>query len=122
MKPVRMYVLVASVACSALAGLYVAHNWYYRRYVWPCEIQQQLLGGLLAPSNSLLEYDGYSHYGQGAFRWRYKVEQHSKLLGKLCGNQRLDQCVFHRTRMLSDDLTQSVSYRSGVLTVEEDWT
>jgi hypothetical protein len=121
-KPAWKYVLVAAVACAALAGLSAAQRWYYRHYVWPREIQQQLLGGQLAPSSSLVEYDGYSHYGQGAFRWRYKVEQQSKLLGTLCGDQRVDQCVFHRTRMLSDDVTQSVSYERGVLTVEEDWS
>lgn len=122
MKPAWRYVLIAAFACAALATLYCVQNWYYEHYVGPREIQQQLLGGLLAPSSSLLDYDGYSHYGQGAFRWRYKVDPHSKLLGTLCGDQRIDQCVFHRTRMLSDDVTQSIRYEAGVLTVEEDWS
>jgi hypothetical protein len=121
-KLTRRHIVIAALACVVVAATFIARNWYYERYVWPREIQQQLLGGLLAPSGSLLQYEGYSHYGQGSFRWRYNVEKDSSLLRVLCGSQPIDSCIFRKARMVSKDVTQSVSYEGGILTVEEDWS
>ena len=107
--------------CALGFGSFEARDWYYRRYVWPSEIQHQLLGGLLARGRALTEYEGYAHYGQGMFHWRYKVERDSTLLAALCAGHQIDTCTFTKSRTPSADVSQVIAYANGVLTVEEGW-
>jgi hypothetical protein len=118
----RRGLFLAVIALVVVVLGLVARDWYYTRYVWPREIQQEVLGKLLAPSRSLVAYEGYSHYGQGMFRWRYKMDPASKELAALCAEQTIDKCVFSRSRVISEDVREVVSYEGGILTVEEDWS
>lgn len=116
----KRVLLVISLVGIGIAA-FIARDWYNRRYVWPIEIQQALLGGLLAPSSALIQQEGYSHFGQGMYRWRYRVDPKTELLRSLCGPQRIDTCVFTKSRMVSSNVGQIVGYQTSVLTVEEDW-
>lgn len=118
----RKGLFLAIIALAVVASGLAARDWYYTRYIWPREIQQEVLGSLLAPSRSLVAYEGYSHYGQGMYRWRYKIDLASKELEALCAGQKIDKCMFSRSRVISEDVRQVVSYEGGILTVEEDWS
>jgi hypothetical protein len=109
---------VGAIGIAAFA----ARDWYYGRYVWPLEIQKEVLGGVLAPSSSLIEYKSSTHYADGTFRWRFKVEPGSKMLASLCDAQPIERCVFSKARIISEDVNRIVSYEAGILTVEENWS
>lgn len=118
---IRKHVVVVVSLCVIIVAIYTAYTWYRRYYVWPIEIQQQLLGKTLAPPSSLIEYEGFSHYAQGLFRWTYKVEVASEVLASLCGDQAVDICVLKKSRVISKDVSQTANYNAGILTITEEW-
>jgi len=118
-RKISLSVIIACVAVGALSG---AYNLYYRAYGWPLEIQKGVLGGQVGDVASLLEREGYSAYGEGMFRWRYRVDKGNKRLAALCGNQAIPVCRFTRTRRLDDGVIQSAHYSDGILILEEVWS
>jgi hypothetical protein len=120
MKLTRWWWILAIVVI-VVVGV-AARDWYYARYVWPREIQKEVLGGVLAPSSSLIHYEGFSHWGQGSFEWRYRLEPGNKMLASLCGEQQIEHCTFTKVLKLSEDVTLVASFEAGVLTLEEVWT
>lgn len=118
----RKIVIGAILVSVAVGALSLAYGWYYRRYQWPIEIQKALLGRQVVEAKSLMDQEGYSAYGEGMFRWRYKIDKENKQLTILCRRQAIAVCKFSRTRQLSDGVTQTVTYSDGVLILEEVWS
>ncbi len=118
----RKIILAIALACMVIGGLAAAHGWYFRRYAWPAEIQQNLFGRQIASSDSLLTQEGFSAYGEGMFRWRYQVEAGGKAWDALCLNHTFADCKFTKTRRLDDGVDQTASYADGILTLEEVWS
>ena len=109
---------VLAVSAAALGG----YNWYYRTYKWPRDIQVALLGSEIVDQANLLKREGYSHFGEGMFRWRYQVGGGNTGLAKQCGGQSVQTCHFAKTRTLSDGVVQAATYSRGILTLEEVWS
>jgi len=117
----RLWVIVG-VSLVLLGGVAAwANAWYYKRYIWPFEIQRNLFGHPLADPGMLLKYDGYSGYGQGRFRWSYKVGANDGRLKEFCGSQPTKNCSFERYRHLEPGVSQDASYKDGILMLEEWW-
>jgi hypothetical protein len=112
-------VVVLALGCVSV-GLAI-YDWYYKRYLWPAHIQRSVAGVELTSGATLINYDGYSAYGQGAHRWRYDAAENAPLR-RICAPSPIDSCRFIRTRRLNSDVEQTVSYEKGVLIVEEVWS
>lgn len=100
---------------------FVLYNWYYTRYLWPADIQRSVTGVELALPSALSNYDGFSAYGQGAHQWRYDTVENPRLR-QMCSPTPVSRCRFSKTRRLSSDVEQTVSFKAGVLIVEEVWS
>jgi hypothetical protein len=99
-----------------------AYNWHYRRYTWPAEIQSGLLGNVVAGADDLVRQEGYSAYGEGMFRWEYRMRSDNQYLPRLCDSEPLSTCEFTRSRQLEEGVSQVIRYSRGFLTVEEIWS
>lgn len=115
--------LIVALAGIVLVGAALwGWNWQYRRYAWPKEIQTSVLGVQVVGSDELMSSEGFSAYGEGMFRWMYRVSPEDFIpLAQYCNGQEVSACQFTRTKRLSDGVVQSVTYAEGVLTVEELW-
>jgi hypothetical protein len=118
----RQVLLGATTACITIGAILWAYNWHYRRDTWPVDIQIAVLGSQIAGAGSLLAWEGYSAYGEGMHRWRYKIDERSEQLKGLCTNQEISNCKFTRTRRVNDGVVQTVHYSDGILIVEEVWS
>ena len=85
-----------------------AYNWYYRRYTWPAEIQSGLLGHIVANADDLVRQEGNSSYGEGMFRWEYRLSGGSQHLQRLCDGKPLSVCEFTKSRQLEVGVSQTV--------------
>jgi hypothetical protein len=112
--------VTAGFAC--LAALLVARNWYDNKYGWPGRIQIELFGKQIVDPSALIYHDGFSHFGQGRFLWRYRVTSETPELMKLCHNQPLEKCSFSKDRVIKEGITLYGDYSQGVLTLDEDWS
>lgn len=117
----RRSIVVAVLAVGCVGIGLALYDWYYTRYIWPAEIQRSVAGGQLAPASALVNYDGFSAYGQGAHRWRYDAVESPRLRQK-CAARPISGCRFTETRRLNSDVEQTVSFEAGVLIVEEIWS
>ena len=117
----RRNVLIGLIVLAGIGAVWVGYNWYYRTYKWPAEIQTSVLGSQIVDSASLLKREGYSHYGEGMFRWRYRIGSENPNLAWQCGNQTIEACRFTKTRRLADGVVQTATYSNGILTLEEVW-
>lgn len=122
MSPLRVLLLVLGPLIGVVAIAIPTYDWYYTKYVWPETIQREVLGVVLSASGELINHEGFSHYGQGMYRWRFRISKNSQLLNRFCIGQELAHCKFSRSREVSPDLARIVSYEEGILSVEEDWT
>ena len=109
--------LVACVTGAAIA----AHDWYDRRYAWPLAIQKYVIGENASDGATLIEYEGFSAFDQGAFTWRYASTDNAALR-KLCGHDPVKNCHFVRSRFLTSNVLRMVSYERGILVVQEVWS
>ena len=75
----------------------------------------------LAKAEWLVASDGFSAYGEGVFRWNYKIPPDAEKLRLICGHQGATACRFMKSKRLNDGVAQSVTYADGLLTVEEVW-
>lgn len=112
-------VFLGIVALGAVGT--IAQGWYYDQYVWPERIQKDLLGRAIARHAVLLHYQGFSHFGQGAFNWTYTVELSDEAIAEFCGSQVLVQCRFERKGKPAPNVQTFLIYERGTLLIEEDW-
>jgi hypothetical protein len=110
-------------AAALLAASGLAYDWYYRARIWPAELQQQLLGAEIVRSDALIDREGSSAYGEGRFRWRYRLDPRDPRLKKFCPAARAPgDCRFARSRRIAEGVDIYVSYSGGVMTFEEYWS
>jgi hypothetical protein len=122
MKTNQRLIIKVIVAAFIIGASLWAYNWHYRRYTWPAEIQSGLLGHVVASADELVRQEGNSAYGEGMFRWEYKMRNGSQHLQRLCAGKPLSTCEFTRSRQLEEGVSQAVRYYRGLLTVEEVWS
>lgn len=122
MRVNRRFLLAALTAILLLSVTLFVWNWHCRRYAWPQEIQISVLGVQVARCDELVSSEGFSAYGQGVFRWTYRIAaKGSSPLAQFCYGHGPDTCQFSKTKRLNDGVVQSVTYDDGMLTVEEIW-
>ena len=121
MTRTRKSILVVVLALGCIGVGLAIYDWYFKRYLWPAAIQRSVAGVELTNGATLISYDGYSAYGQGAHRWRFDAVEDAPLR-QICGSSPISNCRFVRTRRLNGDVEQTVSYERGVLVVEEVWS
>jgi len=119
----RIKVVSVTLCAVAVAALGVAaYDWYYRHYVWPREIQVEVLGEVIVEHNLLRSFEGSAHWGQGTFRWQYIAPTTSgSAWKKYCGVQPIEHCEFVVPGKPEAEVETSVSYKNGVITIEEWW-
>lgn len=114
--------IVAAILALGCAAIGLAlYNWYYTRYLWPASVQRSVAGAELVSGSDLVNYDGFSAYGQGSHRWRYDAGDNPRLR-QMCAPKPVSTCRFVRTRRLNSDVEQTVSFTAGTLIVEEVWS
>ena len=119
----RKLILWALLAAAAVAASSLAYNWYYRARIWPAELQRNLLGSEIALPDALIDRQGSSAYGEGMFRWRYRVDPRDPRLKQFCPGARTPQaCRFTRSRRIAEGVKIYASYSGGVMTLEEIWS
>lgn len=121
MTVTRRSIVVAVLSLGCVGIGFALYNWYYIRYLWPADIQRSVAGVELASASALINYDGFSVYGQGIHRWMYEAIENPRLR-KMCAPKPISNCRFSRTRSLTSDVQQAVSFEGGVLIVEEVWS
>ncbi len=118
----RRTVIAALAGLVLVSAVAMGWNWHYRRHVWPKEIQAGVLGAQVVGSDELTTSEGFSAYGEGVFRWTYRISAADRTsLAQYCKGQELSDCRFSMSRQLNDGVFQSVTYRHGMLPVEEVW-
>jgi hypothetical protein len=83
-RGVKIGVWVAIGIVVAAIAIY-GQGWYFDRYTWPRKIQREILGKVVVEHGALLTYAGFSHFGQGGFRWTYRVEPTNPTIAEYCG-------------------------------------
>lgn len=117
----RRALLFVGVATLCVAVALYAQRWHYESYAWPEEIQRNTLGRVVALHSSLLERDGFSHLGQGAHRWTYRIDQENAVVRSMCGNVDMHACRWSKRSKPAPHVTQDAVFADGVLTLEESW-
>ena len=120
----RKAALVAVGTCIAIGILLYAHDYHYRRYTWPADIQTKVLGGTqITDGATLVSWESDSVvYGEGGFKWTFRLNVRNDHLKRLCGAQPVLKCKFTRSRHLSDGVDLFVEYADGILIIEEAWS
>jgi hypothetical protein len=119
----RTHAIAISLATITLAAVTCfTYNWYYNKYIWPEEIQISVIGRRIVGPGSLIDRVGYSHYGEGMFRWRYRVGATNGWVRSVCGIQTTGSCNYTKSRQISADVSQTITYSNGVVILEEVWS
>ena len=109
------------VGIVAVAGM-ALYSWYYEHYAWPRKIQVEILGEVIVDHSSFESFEGAGHFGQGMFRWKYAVPLATGgPWMKYCGSQAVEKCEFVLPGKPEGEVVTSVSYKNGVVTIEEWW-
>jgi hypothetical protein len=109
-------------ACVVLGAGVAAYGWYNDQYVWPQKIQIEVLGEVIVAHDSLRSFEGYAHWGQGMYRWTYDARNATDSAWmKYCASQVVEHCQFTRHGDPEKQVKTSVSYKDGVVTIEESW-
>jgi hypothetical protein len=99
-----------------------AYSWYSKHYAWPRKIQIEVLGEVIVSHDSLRKFEGNAHFGQGMFRWTYDAPSAAgSAWTKYCASQDVKVCSFVELGAPEDQVETSVSYKDGVVTIEEWW-
>jgi len=118
----RKILLISLAVCVVAATGVAAYTWYYEHYEWPRKIQTEILGQVIVDHSSFQSFEGSSHWGQGMFRWRYTAPPAAvNDWRKYCGSQAIEKCEFILSGQPEEDVKTSVSYKDGVVTIEEWW-
>jgi hypothetical protein len=119
----RMAVLIISLCVVAVAAVgTAAYGWYYKHYAWPRKIQVEVLGEAIVDHKSFRSVEGSAHWGQGMFRWQYDAPTAvDSAWTKYCGAQPIQHCEFVVPGRPEAEVETSVSYKNGVITIEEWW-
>jgi len=123
MKTIRQKksLIVAAVALVGGLASVFAQRWYYDAVAWPREIQMTLFGRQLTFHDDLIHHEGFSHGGQGAFRWDYRIEPGNRSVQALCATQPLQTCRWQRRARPDPNVSQEAVFQNGILTLEEGW-
>jgi hypothetical protein len=116
--------IVIALVCGLLVigAAIAAHGWYHEQYSWPRKIQMEVLGEVIVDHDSLLSFEGSAHWGQGMFRWTYAVPRGTPgALQRYCPRQTLLHCEFVKHGKPEEEVTTSVSFKEGMVTIEEWW-
>lgn len=116
----KSLLLIAVAVLVAVLGVFV-QRWYYENVTWPREIQTRLLGQLVVSRSDLINKEGTSHLGQGAFRWDYRVPPGNVVVKSLCGAHPVQTCSWTKSAQPYPHVTQYAIFKSGILTLEEWW-
>ena len=82
-----------------------------------------MLGLELARPDAQIDREGSSAYGEGMFRWRYRVDPRDPRLKQFCPAAPTPEgCRFKRKRRIAEGVDIYVSYAGGVMTLEEWWS
>ena len=113
---------LAITGCLGVGACIAAYGWYDERYAWPRKIQIEILGEEIVTHESLRSYEASAAYGQGIFRWTYVAPSApgSRWM-KHCPSQVVEGCEFTKAGSPGDQVKTSVSYKDGVVTIEEWW-
>jgi len=122
MKPKQKYLVIAFLVVAGVGTIFATNHWYYQRYIWPAEIQKELFGRQIVDANLLPVRIADSGYGEGMFRWTYRIDPASADFREYCGSTPVKSCRFQRTKHLKEGVDLSASYANGVLTIEEWWS
>ena len=113
---------VALAGCLGVGACVAGYSWYDERYAWPRRIQIEILGEEIVTHDTLRSYEGSAAYGQGMFRWIYVVPKvPGGAWAKHCPLQVVEGCEFTKLGKPEDQVETSVSYKEGVVTIEEWW-
>jgi hypothetical protein len=113
--------------CIAVAILfvvsmgYVAQRHYYEEYSWPNDIQEHLFGQVVVSHDELLSRQGFSHMGQGAFRWDYRITRTNAIIQSLCDSNPVDKCSWSKHADVAAHVSLDAVFHNSVLTLEESW-
>ena len=114
--------IIVVAGCLALGAVTTAYSWYNRHYAWPRKIQMEVLGEVIVSHDSLRSFEGDAHYGEGMFRWTYVVPTTAaSALTKYCASQPVEGCQFIKHGEPEDQVSTSVSFKDGIVTIEEWW-
>jgi hypothetical protein len=119
----RWKITIAAVSgCVVICASLWAWGWYNEQYAWPRKIQIELLGEVIVAHDSLRSFEGSAHWGVGRFRWTHVAPSNpGSAWMKLCPSQVTEDCEFIRHGKPEDQVRTSVSYKDGVVTIEEWW-
>jgi hypothetical protein len=123
-RKVRRYRVAVGLVLALVtiaSGVY-ARGWYYERFVWPKKIQMEVLGEVLVSHDSLRDFEGSLHRGQGMLRWTYDMPSASmSMLAKYCDGSPAERCHFVKQGEPEPEVKTSVSYKNRLVVVEEWW-
>lgn len=118
----RSIVIGAIAGCLIFGACVAGYQWYYKQYAWPRQIQVALLGEEIVTHDSLRSYEGSAAYGQGMFRWKYTAPSApGSAWMKHCPSQIVQGCEFTKLGKPEDEVETSVSYKDGIVTIQEWW-
>jgi hypothetical protein len=117
----RIAVIALGIVVVAVAGV-SAHGWYYDHYVWPRKIQLEVLGEVIVDHTTFLSFEDTVHWGQGFYRWKFAAPRApGSAWMKYCGSKPTASCEFVLPGNPEARVETSVSYKDGVITIEEWW-
>ncbi len=121
MKSSTKRILIISVVVALATSGFLMHRWYYENVGWPREIQKHIFGREVASHADLISREGFSHLGQGAYRWDYRIQRGDALVQSLCGVHSIETCTWTRRAQPYAHVTQDALFQNGILTLEESW-
>lgn len=115
-----IYSGVAFAVVVALAGI-TMYDWYYKNYLWPEDVQFRLFGEKMVSHSDLVNREGFSYFGQGAFTWRYRIYMPNPTIKALCSHQAADVCTWSKHASVTSTVSVDAVYTKGYLLLEEAW-
>jgi len=112
----------AIVGCLSFGACIAAYSWYDKQFAWPRKIQIEILGEEIVTHDSLRGYEGSAAYGQGMFRWTYVAPKApGSTWMKHCPSHVVEGCKFTKRGKPEAQVETSISYKDGLVTIEEWW-